>query len=117
MPNFATSDRQPAVRTSLRVLMLLSALMLTLPTFADSTLSEVGEAETEFMAQMPWQQGAIKLDDNELRRVHGKGAAFYMGEPELIPAVILWDESGIKGRSSGTSRTSFRLNVSSATEN
>lgn len=116
MRKFAAPDRQPAVRTSLLVLVLLPALMFAMPTFADTTATDAGEAETEFMVQPLWQQYANKLDDVELQKIHGKGAAFFIAQPEQILAVILWDES-VKGRSGGTGQTSNRINVSSATVN
>ena len=117
MRKFATSDRRPVINASMRVLTLLSALMFALPAFAGATSADASESDAIFTTPSLWQQSANKLDDNELRKIHGKGAAFYVAQPELIPAVILWDESGTKGRSSGTSQVIFKLNVSGATEN
>ena len=115
MRKFAATDRQPAVRTALLVLTLLP-LLFALPTFAESTATDAGETDAACMAQPLWQQEANTLDDVALRKIHGKGMAFFLAQPEIIPAVILWDESG-KGRSVGTSQTIIRVNVSSATGN
>lgn len=124
MRKFAATDSQPAirkfcvgkVRKSWLALTLLPALLFALPVFADTTTTDAGDADTGFMAQLVWQQDANKLDDAELRKIHGKGVEFFIAQPEQIPAVILWDESG-KGRSAGTNQTNIRVNVSSATVN
>jgi len=124
MCKFATTDHQPAVRKfgvgqirkSWLVLTLLPAVFFALPAFADTTAIGTGDADNGFMAQMVWQQDANQLDDAELRKIHGMGLEFFIAQPEQIPAVILWDESG-KGRSAGTSQTNVRVIVSSATAN
>lgn len=117
MHKIAATDRQPAVCTALLVLTLLSALLFALPTFAGNSATDAGEADTRCMAPPLWQQEANTLDDAELRKIHGKGMAFFIAQPEIIPAVVLWDESG-KGRSGGTtSQSIIRINVSSTTAN
>lgn len=117
MRKFAFTDHQPAFRSSLLVLTLLPALLFAQPTFADdTTASAAGEAETGFRAQEIWQQNAKTLEDKELCKIHGMGMAFFIPQQEIIPAVILWDESG-KGRGGETSQTIIRVNVSNATAN
>lgn len=124
MRKFATPDRQPVVRKfccdqmrkSWLLLMLLPVVLFALPAFADTTATDSGGADAGYMTDAVWQQDSNKLDDAELRKGRGKGVAFFIAQPELIPAVILWDESG-KGLGAGTTRTSFPVNVSSSTVN
>lgn len=113
MCKFVTTDRQLVVRKPWRLLALLPAVLFALPAFADTTAAD---ADTGYMAQMVWQQDVNRLDDAELSKIHGKGVEFLLAQPEQIPAVILWDESG-KGRSAGSSQTKVLVNVSSATAN
>lgn len=115
MRNFATTNHQPALLILFLVLMLLAVLLSVLPTFAATTT----EVETGGVTQLPWQQQEVnKLDDAELGKVHGKGLTFFLSQPEIIPAVILWDESGKRRSSStGTNETIIRVNVFSETAN
>ena len=114
MRNFATTNHQPALLILFLVLMLLAVLLSVLPTFAATTT----EVETGGVTQLLWQQETDKLNDAELDKIHGMGLTLFIAQPEIIPAVILWDESG-KGRSSstGTSETIIRVNVFSETAN
>lgn len=119
MRNGATTNHQLAILILFLVLMLLAVLLFALPVFADTTAVEtVATADTGDMNRPLGRQEANKLDDAELGKIHGKGLLFFIAQPEIMPAVILWDESG-KGRGSntGTSETIIRINVFSETAN
>ena len=114
MRNFATTTHQSVALILFLVLMLLAVLLSVLPAFAAAPTTGT---ETGGVGQLLWHQEANKLDDAELGRVYGKGLTIFLSQPNIIPAVILWDESG-KGRSStGTSETIVRINVFSDTPN
>lgn len=115
MNQAAAPDHQPAFIKPGLVVMLLAA-MLALPAFAEPVAPDADHTDTGFMVHPLWRQDANRMDDAELRRIHGKGMEFTLTQPEQMPAVILWDESG-KGRSTGTSQTSVRVSVSGAATN
>lgn len=106
--NFAAATSQPILLILLLVLVLLAVLLSALPAFAATTTA----VEAGGVTQLPWQQATNRLDDAELSKIHGKGLTISIARPEVVPAVILWDESG-KGRSSsaGTGGTIIRINV------
>ena len=83
------------------VLMLSSVSLFIQPVMADSTVSATSNVDSGFI-HADWQQDASKLNDNELGKVHGKGFSFTLQRPELIPIVILWDESGKPGKTGNT---------------
>ncbi len=116
MRKFSHTSHQPASMKPWLVTMLLSAALFTLPAFAEPVAADAGNDDTGLMIQPVWQQDENKLDDTDLGKIHGKGMEFIAAQPQLIPAVILWDESG-KGRNTGTSRTSIRISVSGAATN
>ena len=111
---FTTTTHQPALVILFLVLVLLAVLLSALPAFAVTTT----ETETGSVTQLLWQQETDKLNDAELDKIHGMGLTLFIAQPEIIPAVILWDESG-KGRSSsaGTNGTIIRVNVFNETAN
>lgn len=116
MLKFTTTKSQSAFRTSFLVLTILSTLLFALPALADNTMRAADKAATELMLQSPWPQGSKMLDDTELHKVHGMGISFFIAQPDIIPAIILWDESD-KRRSGVTSQTSIKINVSITSAN
>lgn len=89
------------VRRLFLVLILSPISLFIQPVMADSTVSISSNADSGFI-HADWQQDASRLNDDELGKVHGKGLSFTLHRPELIPVVILWDESGKPGKTGNT---------------